>query len=89
MDHASKDRMTAALAAAKAEGGTVKHRKIAVEEAFMLPEVGMGLVPGAGGTVSIPRRIGPHRAAYLALSGARLDARTALRWGLVDEIVPA
>jgi enoyl-CoA hydratase/carnithine racemase len=53
---------------------------------FQLPEVGMGLVPGAGGTVSIPRRIGRQRAAYLCLSGVRLDAETALAWRLVDEI---
>jgi enoyl-CoA hydratase/carnithine racemase len=53
---------------------------------FQLPEVTMGLVPGAGGTVSIPRRIGRQRAAYLALSAARLDAETALTWGLVDAI---
>jgi enoyl-CoA hydratase/carnithine racemase len=53
---------------------------------FQLPEVAMGLVPGAGGTVSIPRRIGRQRTAYLALSGERLDAATALRWGLIDEI---
>lgn len=51
-----------------------------------LPEVAMGLVPGAGGTVSIPRRIGRHRTAWLALTGAEIDAHTALRWGLVDRI---
>jgi len=51
---------------------------------FRLPEVSMGLIPGAGGTVSIPRRIGPWRTLYLALSGTALDADTALRWGLVD-----
>jgi hypothetical protein len=51
-----------------------------------LPELGLGLVPGAGGTASIPKRIGRHRTAALALSGARLDAPTALAWGLVDEI---
>ena len=51
-----------------------------------LPEVGMGLIPGAGGTVSLPRRIGRQRTAFLALAGARVDARTALAWGLVDEI---
>jgi enoyl-CoA hydratase len=53
---------------------------------FQLPEVGMGLVPGAGGTVSIPRRVGRQRAAYLCLTGLRLDAATALRWGLIDEV---
>jgi enoyl-CoA hydratase/carnithine racemase len=53
---------------------------------FTLPEVGMGLIPGAGGTVSIPRRIGRWRALYLALSGKPLDAATALSWGLIDGI---
>jgi enoyl-CoA hydratase/carnithine racemase len=53
-----------------------------------LPELGMGLVPGAGGTASLPRRIGRHRTAWLALSGDTLDARTALAWGLVDEVRP-
>jgi enoyl-CoA hydratase/carnithine racemase len=53
---------------------------------FRLPEVGMGLIPGAGGTVSIPRRIGPWRTLYLALSGTALDVDTAARWGLVDDV---
>ena len=46
----------------------------------------MGLVPGAGGTVSIPRRVGRQRAAWLALTGARIDAARALAWGLVDAV---
>jgi len=54
---------------------------------FQLPEVSMGLVPGAGGTASIARRIGRQRTAWMALSGARIDAETAIDWGLVDEIV--
>lgn len=59
----------------------------ATEDAFFqLPEVALGLIPGAGGTVSLPRRIGRHKTAWLGLSGARLDARTALAWGLVDEV---
>ena len=53
---------------------------------FELPELGMGLVPGAGGTVSITGRVGSHRAAYLALSGVRLTAPAALEWGLVDVV---
>jgi hypothetical protein len=53
---------------------------------FSLPEVSMGLIPGAGGTVSVARRIGRRRACYLALSGLRLRARTALAWGLVDRL---
>ncbi|WP_338037629.1 enoyl-CoA hydratase/isomerase family protein [Nocardioides zeae] len=52
---------------------------------FQLPEVRMGLVPGAGGTVGIPRRIGRWRTAYMALTAGRIDAATALAWGLVDE----
>lgn len=53
---------------------------------FGLPELSLGLLPGAGGTVSITRRIGRWRTAYLVLSGQTIDAPTALRWGLVDEI---
>jgi enoyl-CoA hydratase/carnithine racemase len=52
-----------------------------------LPELSLGLIPGAGGTVSITRRIGRWRTAYLVLSGRTIDAAAALRWGLVDEIV--
>jgi enoyl-CoA hydratase/carnithine racemase len=53
---------------------------------FRLPEVAMGLVPGAGGTVSLPRRIGAKRTRWLAVSGVAIDADTALEWGLVDTI---
>ncbi|MBK7949009.1 MAG: enoyl-CoA hydratase/isomerase family protein [Deltaproteobacteria bacterium] len=60
---------------------------VAAEDTFIeLPEVRLGLVPGAGGTVSITRRIGRQRTAWLGLSGRRIDARTALDWGLVDEV---
>lgn len=52
-----------------------------------LPELTMGLIPGAGGTVSVSRRIGRHRTAWLVLTAASIDAATALRWGLVDSIV--
>jgi len=51
-----------------------------------LPELSLGLIPGAGGTVSLPRRIGRQRTALLALSGMVIDAPTALGWGLIDEI---
>ncbi|GAA5148951.1 enoyl-CoA hydratase/isomerase family protein [Pseudonocardia eucalypti] len=53
---------------------------------FRLPEVGMGLIPGAGGTVSIPRRIGRWRTLHLALGGASIPAARALSWGLVDTV---
>jgi hypothetical protein len=51
-----------------------------------LPELSMGLMPGAGGTVTIARRIGRRRMLFWALTGRQLDARTALAWGLVDEV---
>jgi len=53
---------------------------------FGLPEIGLGLIPGAGGTVSLPRRIGRHRTALLALTMQRIDALTARNWGLIDAI---
>lgn len=53
---------------------------------FQLPELSMGLIPGAGGCVSVPRRIGRQRTALLILSGRRINANTALRWGLIDAI---
>jgi enoyl-CoA hydratase/carnithine racemase len=55
---------------------------------FLLPELGMGLVPGAGGTVSLPRRIGRQRTAWLALTQRRIDVEQARALGLVDEIRP-
>lgn len=51
-----------------------------------LPELGMGLVPGAGGTVSLPRRIGRHRTAWLALTRRQIGAERAHSWGLVDRL---
>lgn len=64
--------------------GTVLARH---DTTLALPEVGLGLVPGAGGTVSLTRRAGRHRVALLALSEVRISADTALEWGLVDELV--
>jgi enoyl-CoA hydratase len=53
---------------------------------FQMPELAMGILPGAGGCVALTRRIGRQRTALLVLSGKRLSARKALDWGLVDEI---
>jgi hypothetical protein len=64
--------------------GTVSARK---NTTLALPEVRLGLVPGAGGTVILPRRIGRLRTAWLAFSGIAIDAPTAKSWGLVDAIV--
>ncbi|MGH9078727.1 MAG: enoyl-CoA hydratase/isomerase family protein [Acidimicrobiales bacterium] len=66
------------------------HRVVATPDARLsLPELAMGLIPGAGGTASLPRRIGRHRTTWMALSGQFVDAATAQRWGLVDEVGPA
>ena len=54
---------------------------------FRLPELSMGLIPGAGGTVSIPARIGRQRTLAWLLTNAEVDADEARRWGLVDELV--
>jgi hypothetical protein len=51
-----------------------------------LPEVAMGLIPGAGGTASLTKRIGRHRTAWMGVTGSEVDVATALRWGLIDEI---
>jgi enoyl-CoA hydratase/carnithine racemase len=51
-----------------------------------LPELALGLIPGAGGTVSITRRIGRWRTAYLVMSGRTVTAATALEWGLIDAV---
>jgi enoyl-CoA hydratase/carnithine racemase len=62
-------------------------RVVAREDTVIsLPEVHFGLIPGAGGTVSIAQRIGRHRTALMALSGAQIDVNTAQAWGLVDAI---
>jgi enoyl-CoA hydratase len=53
---------------------------------FQLPELSMGLIPGAGGCVSVPRRIGRQRATLMILSGRRINAQVAHRWGLVDAV---
>jgi len=63
------------------------HRVVAEDDSrFRLPETRMGLMPGAGGTVSIPARIGRQRTLEWLLSGVELDAATAVEWGLVDEL---
>jgi enoyl-CoA hydratase/carnithine racemase len=90
--HLLADRVTARVHGASVGSGVelaaFAGRVVAAPHAtFALPEVAMGLVPGAGGTVSIPARIGRQRTAWLALTGERLDAPTARSWGLVDEIV--
>jgi enoyl-CoA hydratase/carnithine racemase len=62
-------------------------RVVATPDAtFLLPELRMGLIPGAGGTVSVTRRIGRWRTAWMVLTAQPIDAVTALSWGLVDVV---
>ncbi|WP_296675609.1 enoyl-CoA hydratase/isomerase family protein [Novosphingobium sp.] len=55
---------------------------------IQLPELSMGLIPGAGGTVSLARAIGRHRLMWLVLTAQRLGAKQALDWGLLHAIEP-
>ncbi len=55
---------------------------------FGLPETGLGLIPGGGGTQRLPRLIGMGRALDMMLTGDRIDADEALRIGLVSRLVP-
>lgn len=57
--------------------------------AFAMPEVRIGTLPGWGGTQRLPQLIGVARAKQMVFSGQRIDAATAERWGLVNEVVPA
>ena len=64
--------------------------RIADETAvFGLPEVSLGILPSSGGTHRLVRLLGPARAKEVALLHERLDAKAALRIGLVTEVAPA
>lgn len=64
------------------------HRCATADAWFQLPELKMGLIPGAGGTVTVRRAIGRHRTLWMLLSGKRIGARQALAWGLIHELIP-
>ena len=62
--------------------------RVAARTAFFAESfVKLGMIPGDGGAWLLTRAIGPARAAEMALTGDRVDAETALRWGLVNEVV--
>jgi len=66
------------------------HLRIASESArFGQPEVKLGIGPGYGGTVRLPRLVGRGRALELLLTGGMIDAQEAWRIGLVNRVVPA
>ena len=91
LTHALAARTTAFLHGACVGAGieipaAAGHVVAAADTRSWLPELQMGLMPGAGGTVTIARRIGRRRMLFWALTGRQIDARTALEWGLVDEV---
>ena len=62
---------------------------VAADDArFGLPETGVGMIPGVGGTQTLPRRAGLARALDATLGGRWLDAPTAYAWGIVERVVP-
>lgn len=54
---------------------------------FALPEVGLGIMPGSGGTQHLPRAVGERRAKELILSGRPFTAAEAQEWGLVNRVI--
>src|ERR1700723_326591 len=64
------------------------HYRVAVPSAKLgLPEIKLGLIPGAGGTQRLPRLIGPEAALEVILSGTPFGAKQAAAWGVVDALV--
>ncbi|PYF03080.1 short chain enoyl-CoA hydratase /3-hydroxyacyl-CoA dehydrogenase [Rhodopseudomonas faecalis] len=64
------------------------HFRVAVKSAKLgLPEVKLGLLPGAGGTQRLPRAVGPELAVQMILGGNPISAAEALSHGLIDEVV--
>jgi 3-hydroxyacyl-CoA dehydrogenase len=71
------------------EVALVCHYRIAVPSArFGLPEVNLGLLPGAGGTQRLPRVVGAEKALEMMTSGSQMNAKDALAAGLIDEVAP-
>lgn len=65
------------------------HLRIAAENAkFGLPETKLGIIPGYGGTLRLPRIVGKGRALELILTGEMIDAQEAYRIGLANRVVP-
>jgi crotonobetainyl-CoA hydratase len=56
---------------------------------FALPEVRLGMIADSGGVLRLPRRVPRAIAAEMLMTGRRMDAAEAVRWGLVNQVVPA
>jgi len=87
-----KDKLTvhvsgAAIGAGAEMAAFGRHVTASSKAWFQLPELKYGLIPGAGGTASIPLRIGRQKTAYMALSMKKIRAPEALEWGLIDAII--
>ena len=63
-------------------------RVAATDAEFGFPEVGLGLIPGGGGTLRLDRLVGEGRAKELVFRGRRIDAERAADWGLINRAVP-
>ena len=64
------------------------HYRVATKDARLgLPEVKLGLLPGAGGTQRLPRAVGPELAVKMIVGGDPIGAAEALKNGLIEEIV--
>src|SRR5260221_224468 len=92
IENASK-RVVAAIQGTALGGGLevalACHYRVAVPSARCgLPEVNLGLLPGAGGTQRLPRIVGVEKALEMVTSGQHVPAKACLDMGLVDEIVP-
>ncbi|MBX6370102.1 MAG: enoyl-CoA hydratase/isomerase family protein [Rhodospirillales bacterium] len=55
---------------------------------FALTETSLGIIPGAGGTQNLPRAVGTRRAKELILSATPFSAEEAMRWGMVNRVLP-
>lgn len=67
---------------------TADIRLLAAEAEVAMPETKIGTLPGWAGTRRLPALIGSARAKQMIFTGARVDAESAERWGLVNEVVP-
>ena len=62
---------------------------VAAHEAFLgLPEVGLGIIPGGGGTQNLPRIIGKNKAKELIFTGRKISGEVAYQWGIANRTAP-